>query len=267
MGSIFKYAPPERAVDYFQIGRVAFSPPSRFNDPFELRPRIAPVSDRRYVRRQAHRFNREMLAACPPHISRKELKRLLRDNKAEAIQFVIKDREKLAAELYEGLPKELEKHWGVACFSSPHDNLLMWAHYAGSHQGFVLEFETEHAEFKALGDLKRVVYSNDRPVYDPPKGASHDLFLVKSPEWSYENEWRIFRSLRNCDEHIVNGKRIYSTALSLACVKAVYLGCRIDQALTEQIKQWLKGTRVTLYAGAINDKAFKVDFTQINVPT
>jgi hypothetical protein len=37
---------------------------------------------------------------------------------------------------------------GILSLTEKHDNLLMWAHYAGEHTGFVIEFDSSHEDWK-----------------------------------------------------------------------------------------------------------------------
>ncbi len=43
--------------------------------------------------------------------------------------------------------QNFSKAYGIVCFSQHIDSILMWGHYAGSHQGFAVEFEYPHPFF------------------------------------------------------------------------------------------------------------------------
>ena len=99
----------------------------------------------------------------------------------------------------------------IACFSEDVKSILMWSHYADSHQGFALEYDFRPAlSSKPLerGALYPVIYSDER--YDAslyigweflhvlglrPKSPDVTAFLKvalhKSRVWEYEREWRI----------------------------------------------------------------------------
>src|SRR5207302_2679902 len=47
----------------------------------------------------------------------------------------------------EMLSKNINKHIGVLCLTEVPDSQLMWSHYAGSHKGFVIEFDSQHSYF------------------------------------------------------------------------------------------------------------------------
>ena len=89
----------------------------------------------------------------------------------------------------------------VLCFSRRHDNLLLWAHYAENHRGICLEYEfTDEVYRSECFDVK---YSSCQPILDRvetyPAGVTvhkdreAKVFLTKSKDWSYEEEYRLLR--------------------------------------------------------------------------
>jgi hypothetical protein len=86
---------------------------------------------------------------------------------------------------------------GVLCLTESCDSLLMWGHYAASHQGFCIGFERTPRNL--LGRLASPVqYSHHYPRltsahFDSAtnqRSLDH-LWLTKAAEWSYEREWRL----------------------------------------------------------------------------
>lgn len=121
------------------------------------------------------------------------------------------------------------KDIGVACFSEINDSILMWSHYANSHKGFCMEFDTQFYPFKQDGGdfLYKVDYPESN-LYPPlslsdilqeklPR-LSRIILTTKSWHWSYEKEWRILFGLA--------GGRAYP--FDVAGLTAIYFGCRID---------------------------------------
>ena len=110
----------------------------------------------------------------------------------------------------------------VACFSETVKSVTMWSHYAKSHTGFALEYDMrlyqtkcdlcprkDECDDRILTNLYPVIYSKKR--YDATSfvdcyiGRSYGMSvklqdvlffnkaaLYKSPQWSYEKEWRMF---------------------------------------------------------------------------
>ena len=105
---------------------------------------------------------------------------------------------------------------GVISFSETRDNLLMWAHYADSHRGVLIEFDVRHAFFASLNGeserLARVLYRKQRSqdIYPhlgrPEQVDIYGILFEKSDEWIYEKEHRVSRKLMNADKIYVNAK-------------------------------------------------------------
>jgi hypothetical protein len=84
---------------------------------------------------------------------------------------------------------------GVACFSSIHDHLLMWAHYAQNHKGLCFGFDTTVTNLQ----FRPVKYHTQRPCYCGTKAlmnvdvrkTAEAVALTKSTHWKYEKEYRL----------------------------------------------------------------------------
>jgi hypothetical protein len=108
----------------------------------------------------------------------------------------------------------INHHFVSLSLTTQNDNLLMWAHYAANHSGFVIEFDGNHPFFTATNRcLYQVPYSQDRPEITlteceklvleisgklkksaiPDKKHLNELIQLfrKSHHWSYEEEWRL----------------------------------------------------------------------------
>lgn len=94
----------------------------------------------------------------------------------------------------------------IYCLSYSCDNNLMWGHYANSHKGICIEFDTDQmsphkityvdttATFNILDYMK---YKHK--LLDPSVFAEKiiNMFNVKLKEWDYENEYRIILSKKS----------------------------------------------------------------------
>lgn len=80
---------------------------------------------------------------------------------------------------------------GVKCFTPNNANILMWSHYANSHKGICLEFDTlVDPEFFVYPI--NVVYSEEYPNLEfTDKKFTTDVLRTKSKDWEYEQEVRI----------------------------------------------------------------------------
>lgn len=55
---LFKYVPPER-IDILETERISFTPPQRFNDPFDLHPTVPVIDSKTYIRKYTPRIKKE----------------------------------------------------------------------------------------------------------------------------------------------------------------------------------------------------------------
>lgn len=264
---LFKYLVPAR-TDVLVKRRIRFTQAADFNDPFEIAPHVTSI-----------------LAGDPPHgTSREAARRILQDAlrreaelygllpQFELLQQTILNPESdvdVFAMIRELEPFLLEQirptfgvdfqtwfgdRFGILSLSEVPTSLLMWAHYANSHTGIVLEFESDHAFFHqrtmlpVFGAIRRVEYSFERPairVYDPSATSVDEqieriaaqLLLTKGKEWEYEREWRMILPLMNTDHHphIVAG-RIHLFDIPAEAITAVILGARASAETREIVE-------------------------------
>jgi len=86
----------------------------------------------------------------------------------------------------------------TVCFSEIDNELLMWAHYAGKHEGYCLGFESSELRASdSLVEIYNVDYDNtSRPLInfnEEEEGPAllKKVFLSKSTHWRYEKEIRL----------------------------------------------------------------------------
>lgn len=262
--SVFKYVTADR-VDIILNERIAFTPPNRFNDSFDVRPQVKPVTNKVFLRKQAKAAERTFLKSLPRNQlprNKGQMREILRGLRAGAVEHVRGQAKEFAADLEAQLQDEISKIFGILCLCEVCDDDQMWAHYADSQHGFAIEFDTAHPSFRALGQCVKVDYLQARPTYDPVAGA--DGFWRKKPaKWIYEHEWRISRRLDECEQPPVDGITIYLCPVSRESIKAVYLGLRSDDALHSKIRSALSGTRSLIYHGCIEKGASKLSFRKL----
>lgn len=234
-----------------------FSKPESFNDPFDCNINFQ-VGD-------ITKENLELLFTSfrKEAPNKKEFDRIYHSD--GRVTKLFKD---IAIESSRKATSELVKKFaslGITCFSEINDDILMWSHYATSHQGFCLEFDTTQFPFTRThkpdrdSTLEKVVYSDSYPLVSLKDIAlkkhlpslSQDLLSAKSSHWSYEKEWRLFLKYGNA-------KLEYEkTALT-----GVYLGCKIT-AENEEIIRSILGNSVPIYKMQRSMTEFKVTAMEI----
>jgi len=254
--NLYKYVGEER-VDILKDGLIRFTQPQAFNDPFELKPYISEIMDRGSLEKTISDLLPEILRNEYDKQSqgfRKkipyEIFRSLAEINAEKI---IGDKDLFLAWGAEIMQKivcdGIEKVIGILSLTESPDNLLMWAHYANSHQGFVIEFDSSHKYFNQkitendeLRHLRKVSYSEKRPDIRINKLDGFDAgvaaFLTKSNDWSYEKEWRMLLPLECSDKQIMSSPyNRYLFKVPFSAISSVIIGARATQNTIDNIKE------------------------------
>lgn len=195
---LYKYVAGER-IDILLNGQIRFSQPSAWNDPFELQPFYEDHKPKNPF------FELNRLG--------KLIKQIQESNEIpkEEIEEYEQERKRITKEdIYSFIHKNII---GLS-LTEDKDNLLMWAHYAANHSGFVIEFDTSHNFFHNDNKhLFKVTCDESRPQVKTSEFASLITDLVglikedkkipkkyfnkiskvfrKSNDWEYEKEWRL----------------------------------------------------------------------------
>ncbi len=126
---------------------------------------------------------------------------------------------------------------GVVSFTEEPASLLMWAHYADKHMGFVIEYDPEHPWFNRRRGpddeffwLRQVRYQRERAALVATLTSGEDMFLTKSEEWAYEKEWRVLLPLGGCEvkaQDTRHGVPVHVVRVPREATSRVILGCRM----------------------------------------
>lgn len=197
-------------------GTMKFTRPSEFNDPFDCDPE---VDENKYINYMGAE-RKDLL---------KKAGKSLGLSPAERIQQkgVMLKRLKTAIQNDEFGQKAVDNDVGICSLSRDPLNLLMWAHYAKNHTGFVIEFciptEIESEIKPKLEDafnwlvphevkyeeIKPKIYSNDGTWVNFEK-----RFLVKGHDWAYEQEERVIDHVRGHGIHPYERKIILKSVIA-----------------------------------------------------
>lgn len=180
----------------------------------------------------------------------------------------------------------------LVCLSEKYNNILMWAHYADNHKGFVVEYDSrslqtgcnacpEGKDFKTCPNwqatrLMPILYTNQR--YDATSYivdstlsnlfnsnglqglwdfrdcfAQYKINIYKHHCWDYEKEWRL--QLYN-----INGKK----EIKVKPV-AIYLGCRIAKCYEDILVKYAQEQNIKVYKMNENPSKLKFGFTKKSI--
>jgi len=220
-------------------GRIRGTQPLLFNDPFESKPYITAMPPKEMMER----------------VSKVESERMhLSDEERVAILRVSED-PKHAAAAMAMMMTLFGAGVGILSLTEKRDNLLMWAHYAAEHTGYVIGFDTTHQYWNNFGDetgndhasvLRKVDYSDRRPSPGHVAAVTRtEMYFTKSREWQYEQEWRVFRVLEQAD-HVIgleNDLPICLFNYPKESVREVLVGCRASEETENAIVEIVAGTK------------------------
>ncbi len=168
----------------------------------------------------------------------------------------------------------------IACFSEDVHSVTMWSHYANSHKGFALEYDTKAFQLKcqscdqlkqcnkaAVCNFYPVIYQQQRydatdflawyiarslglPIKNPDTFAASKSLLYKSTQWSYEKEWRLIVSKLNEFQN--------KTPVCIDHLRplAIYYGTRISSINRKMLHLIAKEKGIKEYQMYIDDKSY-----------
>jgi hypothetical protein len=252
---LYKYFAADR-WRFFSDLRVRYSQLGVFNDPFEGRPEITSLSSKEDTLATLGRVLPEEIerayAQLPKHvqaaISYKQVF-LLAEQLAQIKQpEMLGALELITPHAASFITGKIDQALGVLCLSEVPDSLLMWAHYASSHTGFVVEFDAWHPSFHEqksdeddLRHLRRVYYRESRPSAPLSSMSAIELFLVKSGHWGYEREWRIVRPLVDAVATVpAHPYPIRLFEIPAAAITEVILGARMSDAMAADMRNAIR---------------------------
>ena len=206
---LYHYFDASTAWECLKEGTLAFTPPIRFNDPFDYNPAL------NFEIRPEER--EELARDTPKNIELTE----------ERIQAAIKQNR-----------RDFQEHlFGVFCLTTKENDPLMWAHYGDRHRGVVIGFDTRHADFEGV---EKVFYTPDRPRAGIT--APLEMTITKSDVWKNEHEWRLAAELARCDVKMVERTPVYTQRLERECFSSIAFGCRTEPAfmvaLVNSFERW-----------------------------
>lgn len=215
---LYKYFSLER-ITFFDNRMVRFTQPSAFNDPFEFLPVEKFTSD----------FEKVDISNDKPEFHQIDVETRLLISKRASLQI---------ASMIQNYLVGTHDSLGVFCLSENWDNILMWSHYAGNHNGFVVGFDTNHSFFKDFEfSLKPIIYSSDRPNFSV-SDFERNVIYTKSDIWEYEKEWRICKDSSKCDKTIDD--KIHLFKIPEDAIQSIFIGCKVNEDEINSIKVKLK---------------------------
>ncbi|MDO9178953.1 MAG: DUF2971 domain-containing protein [Agitococcus sp.] len=249
-----------KCLESIENKEIYMSNPQGFNDPLDFKINLKNLVDRtpfdiQYIREamtcllKSEKLSQYLLDDYKQQhwLYNKELIRSLQ----EWAKFPDQD-----VTYLQGAFQERIKDFGVACFTSSWDNMLMWSHYANSHQGFCIEYAVSKFNL-ALSEKDflqfDVQYYSQLPelcltelLFSPHQSISR-IFATKRIEWAYEREWRLV--------HILNKEKSVNLPEDMKA-SAIIMGAKCTSPIV--IK------RLNLIANKLDIPLYQSQITQCN---
>lgn len=251
---LYKYLHPDR-IDVLRNGTIRFSSPKVLNDPFELKPHLSALAPTDDIHSGFETKLPIILAdeyAKLPSQFRKRISFKQFQDLAKAqlpqLKAQLQELTEVAVPMTQRIISEkFEEMTGILCLTESPANLLMWAHYADSHQGFVVEFDAGSPFFDQrkspedeLRHLRKVIYQERRPSLVLSEMESFSPFITKGLDWSYESEWRMMLPLSSASVIIGDGPTAFHLyEFPRSSIRSVILGCRMPETKEVEIRHVL----------------------------
>lgn len=273
---------PER-IDVLKRKQIRFTEPGLFNDPFEALVSIesfGPDSDvLDAIYKSINETNdeewEELIAEEQTDISFNEFREYVKQHPEKALDIFRKGEQSALKRQSSKLYVLINNAVCILALTERNDSLLMWAHYADHHRGFVVGFDSENQFFRPKKDhgdpiniIEKVTYTENRPSIMLNDLNTSALFLHKGPDWKYEDEWRYIKYLKESDNKIiVNGQEIFLFNIPADCIKEVILGCRMSEDNKEEFAKVMRSDpslkHVQVYQAMLDSKYYKMVFKKV----
>lgn len=129
----------------------------------------------------------------------------------------------------------------------PFKDVLMWSHYADSHKGICLKYDTRYGlpkyDAKSESNFFEVKYfkGNKVDIINKPSINFKTGFLMKNKCWKYEGEVRLLHFDPKCDADFIH------LPLGDAKVSAIYFGLYCPPEHVDMVKKIFENTDVKFY--------------------
>lgn len=161
--------------------------------------------------------------------------------------------------------EDMKRTTGISCLSESCDSLLMWAHYANNHCGICVEYELLEINKQLQFTPVPIIYDEDRVVYGSLDDNANEVFIKcltsKSPEWSYEKEWRIIRDDGACGEKW--DEKNNGALLEMIRPHSIILGCQAKPDYERLVRKYCEENSINLYKMEKDTVFYKLNKTTL----
>jgi len=239
----------EHVLEILKTGRIRYSKPEEFNDPFDCDIDIAhAVTWRQYVgaMRDEGRRKRKDTAEIQKRIE-EETSRHRRTVPPEYVERVRSG----VAEVKDSLRSQ-----GILSLSAICDSIPMSSYYADRHSGACIGFRRSPDNALGSSATRKVSYTDDFPnvsyydMFENPGHLSVTVLSTKSRAWEHEQEWRVI---------VTKGGVFHDVPVEIDCV---LFGLRTDDAFKIKVVEAIAEEKsIALRQAFKTPRQFRIGFT------
>lgn len=172
---IYKYASFDTALKIIENKSLLFSPPTSFNDPFDLTNAL--------IDKSFSETDLRALLDTFPDLDPIKKGLIFESNWKDPKEF---------EDIFDGILNKIKAVAGISCFSKSFKKTLMWSHYADKHSGICLGFNIIPIGLPKFSLLEVNYVDRIVPLnYFKKKHVALLYWLyTKSKVWEYEEEVR-----------------------------------------------------------------------------
>jgi hypothetical protein len=245
--SLFRYyghtlLPEERPLEnsglkVLQHLSLRVTPPDQFNDLFE----VSPVIERPVTKAETRASLRAPIGG---DCRERGLPVSLGNDLAEVVLGLKSNQSDLNYVAQQSVPSTVSQRYGIVCFSTVPDDMLMWAHYGAYSHGIMLEFDSAAPLFCGAGFYK-VEYDDNRVVFEPQATDEISQVVVlarrKCRDWENEAECRLVVRLdQTTNLPTDGGKPFHLLKIKPEWIRSVTVGQRASFEIKAEINKLLR---------------------------
>lgn len=201
---LYKYYKAGTAITALERQTFGFTPPNRFNDPFELLPKILShpsaqrILDRKggITNKQREELRRRWNLESQTSFSKADFERFLKSKEKELKIQIPTTLAQMPSRMAKEVVEIVSREFGVLCLSKCWNHHLMWGHYSEGHSGFCIGYQIP-AEILGVYRVE-VQYTQERyAIRDSDvmlgrfsRKDVEGIVRTKSEDWAYEREVR-----------------------------------------------------------------------------
>jgi Protein of unknown function (DUF2971) len=260
---VYKYLSANIAKLVLENSSIRCTQPAALNDPFESVPNLSQYREKteeKATKVAKELFEKEAGYEVPDEI----LSQLVSHTMLELNKHL------------ENFPNVIGESMLMLCLTKKNNNSLMWSHYADSHKGIAIGFDSEsqflkHNNGKVNSGLREVKYSEEREngLISLDAQEIERLFFTKSLDWKYEEELRIYYHPSGADDDTkeFEGFKLYLFKFPKECVKEIVFGYKISEQNRNEIAEMVSKTysEVELFETRLNDTKFNLDVISLKI--